>query len=159
MVLLPPLEGNCTPSKVTTSIPLIFLCLFPPPRPRQKNQTNKETLTNGHFSLLWLTTNHFISPAPSLPLCYISPKQNSSPPTSSVPVPLLPVCLNVCFCSVSLQRQMASTLSLIQCWGCVRWNLMPTCAPRHVFHTTNGSLLSVCLHCWAKLSTLTPMNH
>lgn len=132
---------------------------------RTNKQIQKEKNRQMVTSLLWVTTNRLIFPTPPPPppdpsRSYISPNQNSSLPTSSIPVPLVQVCLNVCFCSLSLQKQMASSPSRIQRWSCVR--VKPnacTCAPRHVFHTTNSSLLSVCLHCRAKLGPLTPVNH
>ena len=147
-------------SKATLLLPDWFLCDSLHPRGPAK-QTNKQYPANGHPSLLWLTTNHLISlslslflPLPPPPVLHLpqtrilSLSLSLSLSASSIPVPLVLVCLNVCFCSVSLQKQMASSLSWIQCRGCVGWNLMPTCSPRHAFHTPNGSLLSVCLHCW-----------
>lgn len=114
----------------------------------KNKQINEHPWANGHFSVV---TGH------KQP--YLSKNLKKKLSASSIPVPLVLICLHVCFCSLSQQKQMASSLSWIQCWSCVGWNLMPTCAPRHAFHTTHGSLLSVCLHCRAKLSPLTPMNH
>lgn len=139
------LESHLYPSGAL----LLFEWYFMTPR-----QTNKHYQANGHFSVLWLTTNHLISPVPP-PVPYISPNQNSCLPSPSIPVSVVRVWMFV----FSLQKQMASSPPQIQRWSCVGWNLMPTCAPRHAFHRTSGSLLSVCLHCWAKLNPLTPMDH
>lgn len=53
-------------------------------------QTNKHYQANGHFSVLWLTTNHLISPVPP-PVPYISPNQNSCLPSPSIPVSVVRV--------------------------------------------------------------------
>lgn len=143
-----PLEGNCSTRGATACI---WLICFPAPGPRK---TNKGTPTNGHFCALRLTTNRFTYPPPPHHF-----KPDLPSPHLSIPVCPLRACLNVCFRSLFVEKQMASSLSSIQRRSDVGWNLMPTCTLRHVFHTTNGSLLSVCLHCRAKLSTLTPMNH
>lgn len=141
------LESHLYPSGAL----LLFEWYFMTPR-----QTNKHYQANGHFSVLWLTTNHLISPVPPQSLTSLQTKIPVSPAHSYLSLLYESECL---FCSLSLQKQMASSPPQIQRWSCVGWNLMPTCAPRHAFHRTNGSLLSVCLHCWAKLNPLTPMDH
>lgn len=142
------LESHLYPSGAL----LLFEWYFMTPR-----QTNKHYQANGHFSVLWLTTNHLISPVP--PPQALTSLQTKIPVSPAHPYLSLLYESECLFCSLSLQKQMASSPPQIQRWSCVGWNLMPTCAPRHAFHRTNGSLLSVCLHCWAKLNPLTPMDH
>lgn len=135
----------------------LYFCLsdilWHPPPPDKQTNTTKQMVTS--LCCDW----------PQTTLSLQSPPQSLTSLQTKIPVspahPYLSLlyeseCL---FCSLSLQKQMASSPPQIQRWSCVGWNLMPTCAPRHAFHRTNGSLLSVCLHCWAKLNPLTPMDH
>lgn len=75
------LESHLYPSGAL----LLFEWYFMTPR-----QTNKHYQANGHFSVLWLTTNHLISPVPP-PVPYISPNQNSCLPSPSIPVSVVRV--------------------------------------------------------------------
>lgn len=75
------LESHLYPSGAL----LLFEWYFMTPR-----QTNKHYQANGHFSVLWLTTNHLISPVPP-PGPYISPNQNSCLPSPSIPVSVVRV--------------------------------------------------------------------
>lgn len=79
------LESHLYPSGAL----LLFEWYFMTPR-----QTNKHYQANGHFSVLWLTTNHLISPVPP-PVPYISPNQNSCLPSPSIPVSVVRVWLFV----------------------------------------------------------------
>lgn len=80
-LLLALLESHLYPSGAL----LLFEWYFMTPR-----QTNKHYQANGHFSVLWLTTNHLISPVPP-PVPYISPNQNSCLPSPSIPVSVVRV--------------------------------------------------------------------
>lgn len=132
---------------------LLFDWYFMTPPP----QTNKQTLPS-KWSLLCVVTDHK-PPYLSSPPQSLTSLQTKIPVSPAHPYLSLLYESECLFCSLSLQKQMASSPPQIQRWSCVGWNLMPTCAPRHAFHRTNGSLLSVCLHCWAKLNPLTPMDH
>lgn len=146
------------PTTGISALLLQSLVIVSTPTPPPNKQMKKHYRANGHFFLLWLTTNHLISPPPPSPLHlsipqFLSPHLiHTCPPSTS-----LFECLFLLFRYKSKWPPPCHGYSAGQ--SCAGWNLMPTCAPRHAFHTTNGSLLSVCLHCWAKLSPLTPMNH
>lgn len=127
-----------------------YVFVFPPQVTSPKKQTNNKPWPNGHSSLLSLTTKlpYHVCLLPPTPAHHPLPPFLASPPRAYLSLsPHQSVWLFVF--AVLLQKQMVSSLSLIQRRSTVGWNLMPTCTPRHAFHTTNGSLLSVCLHCWA----------
>lgn len=77
------LESHLYPSGAL----LLFEWYFMTPR-----QTNKHYQANGHFSVLWLTTNHLISPVPPPP----------SPLHLSKPKFLSPQPIHTCLCCTSL---------------------------------------------------------
>lgn len=82
--------------------------LFPHPHPHPRPKKNKERPTNGHICVVTNLEPLYLPP----PLR--TDTHTHTPPTSSIPVCPPPVCLNVCFRSLSLQKQMASSLSSIQ---------------------------------------------